>query len=346
MRVLVCSIGSRGDVQPILALAVELECLGHQARLCVAPNFKEWVESFGIECLPFGPDLKKLTTVAPVQMTASAEQRRQLAAHAVRSQFPALMEAARDCDLVVAGGTLQFAARSVSEALKIPYVFTAYCPAVIPSPDHPPPKIGAHHPLTLSADENVALWKEDARSWNDLFLGTLNEARAELGLDPVGSVYGHILTDTPWLAADPTLAPAASTQPMQIVQTGGWLLKERRPLPADVEAFLASGPPPLYFGFGSMRVAEGTSRVLVESARTLGMRSIISRGWANLRSIDDGSDCLLVDDVAHEKLFPRVLAVVHHGGAGRPQSPQHAVYRRPLCRTSTISFTGPTECIS
>ena len=44
MQVLLASIGSRGDVQPIVALGLELQALGHRARLCVAPNFKEWIE--------------------------------------------------------------------------------------------------------------------------------------------------------------------------------------------------------------------------------------------------------------------------------------------------------------
>ncbi|HLO27967.1 MAG TPA: glycosyltransferase, partial [Anaerolineales bacterium] len=61
MQVLLSSIGSRGDVQPIVALGLELQALGHRARLCVAPNFKEWIESYGLECIPIGPDLKKMT---------------------------------------------------------------------------------------------------------------------------------------------------------------------------------------------------------------------------------------------------------------------------------------------
>ena len=59
MQVLLSSIGTRGDVQPIVALALELQALGHRARLCVPPNFKEWVESYGLECIPIGPDLSK-----------------------------------------------------------------------------------------------------------------------------------------------------------------------------------------------------------------------------------------------------------------------------------------------
>jgi vancomycin aglycone glucosyltransferase len=87
-------------------------------------------------------------------------------------------------------------------------------------------------------------------------------------------------------------------------------------LPDRVEEFLSSGEPPVYFGFGSMRSTEGNSRILIEAARALGLRSIVSQGWGNLRPIDEGSDCLSVDDLSHETLFPRVAAVVHHGGAG------------------------------
>jgi vancomycin aglycone glucosyltransferase len=122
MKVLLASIGSRGDVQPILALACELRALGHEARLCVAPNFKEWVESFGVGCIPIGPDLRKLTgggaLAKPVK--PSPEQLRQLAIHTVRTRFQVMADAARGCDLIVAAGALQIAARSIAEALRIP----------------------------------------------------------------------------------------------------------------------------------------------------------------------------------------------------------------------------------
>lgn len=135
MKVLISSIGSRGDVQPIIALALELRTRGHEAPLCVAPNFKEWVESFGLTCVPIGPDLKVLTGgKAPKNAPKpSAEQLRQLAAQSVRTQFPVLIDAAQRCDLIVAAGALQLATRSVAESLEIPYVFVSYCPAVLPS---------------------------------------------------------------------------------------------------------------------------------------------------------------------------------------------------------------------
>lgn len=319
MRVLLSSIGSRGDVQPIIALAAQLQERGHVAKLCVAPNFKEWVEPFGVQCVPIGPDLKALTGgTAPKKIAKppSEDQLRQLAAHSVRSQFPVLTEAAQRCDLIVAAGALQLATRSVAEWLEIPYVFAAYCPAVLPSSSHPPAKMGAHFSQTLSAEENRALWIEEEGRWNSLFGTVLNEERAKLGLAPVEGVQRHIFTEHPWLAADPALAPSKPTTELQIVQTGAWLLPDARALPAPVEEFLSNGEPPVYFGFGSMRVSEGSSHALIGAARALGMRALISRGWGELSPVDEGSDCLAIDDVSHEKLFPRLAAVVHHGGAG------------------------------
>ncbi|HSJ87075.1 MAG TPA: glycosyltransferase, partial [Anaerolineales bacterium] len=103
MQVLLSSIGSRGDVQPIVALGVALQALGHRARLCVAPNFKEWVESYGLECIPIGPDLKKMTggTVPGKPVLPSKEQLQQLADQMVCDQFQVIGEAARGCDLIV-----------------------------------------------------------------------------------------------------------------------------------------------------------------------------------------------------------------------------------------------------
>jgi vancomycin aglycone glucosyltransferase len=320
MRVLLSSIGSRGDVQPILALALELRRLGHQGVLLVAPNFKSWVESFGVECIPIGPDVKKYSTrFAQKSMPKpTKEQMRQLAQHTVRDQFKTTQEAARGCDLVVAGGALQTAARSVGEALKIPYLYAAYCPVTLPSPDHPPPKLRARfRPQSLPGLGNRLLWKLDERSWDGFFLEAVNEQRLALGLVPVEHVRDYVSTDRPWLAADPVLGPPASySSLLHVTQTGAWLLTDSTPLPDAVEAFLAAGEPPVYFGFGSMAAAAHAGPLLVETARALGRRAIISQGWAELGLGDGRGDCISIGDCNHERLFGRVAAIVHHGGAG------------------------------
>lgn len=322
MKVLLSSIGTRGDVQPLLGLALALKSLGHEARLCVPPDFQGWIESLGFECRPIGPELRTMPRIGSMRPTA--EQLHALAALTVHSQAPVIMDAARGCDRLVAATALQFTARSVAEVLGIPYVFAAYCPAVLPSVEHPPPLMEPGHPLSLPAARNAELWADNESRMNDRFRTPLNQVRERWGLTPVDSVRQHMFTDRPWLAADAALGPVAATEDFSVVQTGAWFLEDERPLPEEVEDFLAAGAPPVYLGLGSMRVGADTGRLLVETVRSLGMRSILSRGWGELEAPDRGKDCLCVDDVSHTALFPRMAAIVHHGGAGTTHSAARA----------------------
>lgn len=312
-KILLSTIGSRGDVQPLLALALELRALRYDAVLCVAPNFRAWVESFGIDCIPIGPDLQELTAKGAADpRRSSGKKMRELIRDTVREQFRVLDDAARGCDLIVVGGALQTAGRSIAEVLDIPYVYVSYCPATLPSPDHPPPRVRSQR---LPRWTNRLLWLAYERMWNAVFRHAVNEQRAARGLIPVADIPRHIATDRPWLAADPVLAPAASPIDMQVIQMGAWFLADTTPLPDQLEAFLADGEPPIYFGFGSIRTP-AQIRVLLDAARMVGRRAIVSRGWANLSLADVGNDCISVGDVDHEKLFSRVATVVHHGGTG------------------------------
>ena len=84
----------------------------------------------------------------------------------------------------------------------------------------------------------------------------LNSHRATLGLNPISDVRSHILTDRPWLAADLTLAPWPESEDQEVFQTGAWILPDKCPVSPELEAFLAAGDPPIYFGFGSMHAPE------------------------------------------------------------------------------------------
>ncbi|MEO6089767.1 MAG: glycosyltransferase [Umezawaea sp.] len=316
MRVLLSTIGSRGDVQPVVALASRLRECGEEVRVCAPPDFAEWVEGLGIPFTPVGPLLR--STAKPGSAARpSPEQVRQAVAGTVAAQFAAVAEAAEGCDVVVAGGALQIAARSIAEHRGIGYVYAAYCPISLPSPHHAPPVYGTlgQRPPDGSVD-NRTLWATDATHWNAMWGDALNTHRADLRLAPVADVRGHIFTDRPWLAADPVLAPWPQPSDLDVVQTGAWILPDERPLPADLEAFLDAGEPPVYFGFGSMKAPEDVAKTMVETARALGRRAIISTGWADLELPDDGPDCTAVGEVNQQALFQRVAAVVHHGGAG------------------------------
>src|SRR5262245_30726865 len=130
MRVLLSTIGSRGDVQPLVALALQLRRLGQEVRLSVPPDFRDWIESLGLPVTPIGPELRKLVASSSPALSPplSLEYRRQLAEGTVATQFETVAAAAEGCDLIVAATALQIAARSVAERRGIPYVFAAYCP--------------------------------------------------------------------------------------------------------------------------------------------------------------------------------------------------------------------------
>lgn len=149
------------------------------------------------------------------------------------------------------------------------------------------------------------------------FGATLNGHRGAIGLPPLDNLRDYALTDRPWLATDPILDPWQPAD-LDVVQTGAWLLRDERPLPAELVEFLDAGAPPVYVGFGSMpmRASHDVARTAIEAVRAQGRRVVVSRGWADLSPIDDRDDCVAVGEVNHQALFERVAAVVHHGGAG------------------------------
>lgn len=285
MRVLLSVVGTRGDVQPVLALAIEVRALGHDVRLCVPPNFVAWAQALGFPATPVGLEMRAPRPGAPATGTAPSIP------DLIANQFEAIGAAAEGCDIVLGANAHQYAARSIAEIRGIPYLNAVYAPTALPD------------------DAQTRAWNERAREG-------VNANRARLGLSPIDDVLRHIVSERPWLAADPLLAPAPSVAWMSVTQTGAWMLADSTPLPSDVEAFLGAGEPPVYFGFGSMPVAAGISRTLIDAARAAGRRAIVSRGWADLAPIDDASDCLGIDEVNQQALFSRVAAVVHHGGAG------------------------------
>ncbi|MEE6263862.1 glycosyltransferase [Plantactinospora sonchi] len=318
MRVLLSTIGSRGDVQPLVALALQLRAIGQEVRLCAPPDFRDWIDSLGIPLTPIGPELRNMAALSSPGMPPqlSPEHRRQMAEATVATQFKTIAEAARGCDIIVAATALQIAARSLAEVMGIPYVFVAYCPTVLPSPYHAPAILLPGQTSVPETADKRERWTENARRFNEAFGAALNSHRLSVGLAPVSDVRSHIFTDQPWLAADPTLAPWPEPGDLAVLQTGAWLLPDERPLPPELERFLGAGEAPVYFGFGSMGAPQELGQVIVQTARELGRRAILSRGWAGLSAGGDETDCLVIDDVNHQALFRRVAAVVHHGGAG------------------------------
>ncbi|WIM94462.1 glycosyltransferase [Actinoplanes oblitus] len=312
MRVLLSTSGSRGDVEPLVALAVRLRELGAEVRVCASPDSADRLAEVGVPFVPVGASARAVMN----GRRPRPEDGPRLAAEAMATQFEQVPAAADGCDVVIATGVLAaaVAVRSVAEKLGIPYFYGFYCPIFVPSPHYPPPPPLGEAPAPDGTD-NRALWERNNQSALRRFGDPLNSQRAAVGLPAVRDIFRYGFTDRPLVAADPVLAPMRPTD-LDAVQTGAWILPDQRPLAAELEAFLAAGPPPVYVGFGSMPAPAEAARAAVEAIRAQGRRVILSRGWAGLALPDDGDDCLTVGEVNHQALFGRVAAVIHHGGVG------------------------------
>ncbi|MGW8884556.1 glycosyltransferase [Streptomyces sp. NPDC055749] len=316
MRVLLSTYGSRGDVEPLVGLALRLRELGVEVRVCAPPDedFAQRLAGAGVPMVPVGRSARALTT--GVQRPSSLPQR---AAELIADQFGTVTAAAEGCDALVATGVIPAAAgaRSVAEKLGIPSVSVTFQQLTLPSPHHPPLAYPGR-PFPPGVTDNQVLWDLDAESIDALFGEALNTNRASVGLPPVDHVRDYVIGDRPWLATDPVLDPWQRTADLDVVQTGAWILPDVNPLPADLMAFLDAGAPPVYVGFGSMPMHASTdvAQVPIEAVRAQGRRTVVARGWAELAPIDDQDDCFVVGEVNQQALFGRVAAVVHHGGAG------------------------------
>ncbi|MEU8636860.1 glycosyltransferase [Amycolatopsis sp. NPDC048633] len=282
MRVVLATYGTRGDVEPVVALAVRLRELGAEVRVCAPPDeeFVELLTRFGVPMVPFG---KSWRSWAAEESTAEERVGNvdEFVAGYIAVTYPTLAGAAEECDVLLASGMLHFVAGSVAERAAVPHRFVFFAPGL----GSPP--------------------------YAELVRAPIDAHRASLGLPPVDDVPAFLFTEHPWVAADPILGPAPGG-----VRTGSWILPDERPLPAGLDAFLAAGEPPVYVGFGSMRVAKDSAEAAIAAIRAQGRRVLVGRGWAGLGLVDDRDDGFAVGEVNQQALFRRVAAVVHHGGAG------------------------------
>jgi UDP:flavonoid glycosyltransferase YjiC (YdhE family) len=315
MRILIGGFGSRGDMQPMLALGLGLRARGHEVTMCGPPDFAAWAAELALPYAAVGGSVQALIergtnrvgNVRPV--TVLREARAMGQAH-----FAAMEPLVATSDIVVASG-ITVAGASLAERRGIPYVFVGLCPQLLPSAHHPHPMVSRQ---TLPGRANRLTWRVGSLANNLVFRALVNRQRERLGLAPIGDVWSHVIFHRLIVAADPGLAPLPPDAPTGVRQTGAVFMPEREDLPAEVERFLDAGPPPVYIGFGSMADPDAvtTSRRVLEAVRLVGARVLLSRGWAGLGAVELPATALVIGHAPHGKLFPRCAAVVHHGGAG------------------------------
>lgn len=326
MRIALYAIGTRGDVQPILALAAGLRDAGHAVTFVAGSNFEPYVTARGMNFVP-SVDIQALMQspegIAWVEEKSPIRQlghmRRLLNLHAEELLEP-LIAPAQEADLLLGGFVAEpfaislgekFGKRVITAALQ-PYRPTRSAAASLIAPFH---HLDGPHNRWLGLLGQRMLWRVAADAVQLLRdrLGMPSQSRAEAiarqNATPV--VHGFSPSVTP--------QPADWTAHLRVA--GYWFLDEDpawTPPPA-LEAFLADGSPPVYVGFGSMTNSDPEQTfVIVQGAlRAAGQRGVIHTGWSGADA-DAASedDMFALDNAPHAWLFPRMAAVVHHGGAG------------------------------
>lgn len=333
MRVACVVAGSRGDAQPFVALANACAAAGMEPVLLTHREHQElaqrWQVPFrempgdprAILASPAGQEL--LRTRDPIRVLTRL---RGLAGDLFDDAAAALEVELADCDAVIFS-TLAVAAYHVAEVLGLPRMWGVLQPVTATSTW---PSLLLPVGTGRTARSAPGRWLNrrshalaDVLTWS-LFGPATTSYRRRVGL-PAKSWHqlrSDVAGNLPVLGGwSNVLAPRPVDWPTHVTVTGAWgLAEESAALPEQVMAFLDAGPPPLYAGLGSSTVGDPAlvTRMFVDAARSVGVRLILSRGWAGLgeglTAADD--DVLLVDEMPHAALFPRCAAVMHHAGAG------------------------------
>ena len=318
MRIVLAGEGTRGDLQPLIELGLRLSQAGHEVVVGGPPDSVEQSAARGVPFVPCGESFRDfLAAHADVvdgnPLHALTEGFRYLQAR-FETRLATLLDLARGADLVVGGGA-EMAASTAAQANGVAYRYVVYCPAMFPS--------GEHGPIftpwqNLPRWANRAMWPMVMTPLTWSVRRAIAPARRRLGLDPRTAVFDLLFGTRPLLAVDPSLARAPSDSKLPIDQVASFHPLEGEPLPAKLESFLDSGPPPVYLGFGSMPDTSpaATTRVLLDAIARVGCRAVISSGWAELGDGPLPEGVITIGAVSHPSLFGRCAAIVHHGGAG------------------------------
>ncbi len=329
-KITILALGSRGDVQPYVALGQGLQNAGHRVRLMTHANYARLVASHGLEFWPAHGDVQAAAESPEVRALAEKGNFIALTRHTAKLAAEAALHwaqdglaACQDAELLISGvGGLNLAI-GLAEKLGLP-LLQAYVFPFTPTRAFPgvlfPPAIarlgGVANRLSHHLVRQV-MWQG--------FRGADEQARRQvLGVAAApffGPYNSPALRDIPVLYGfSPSVIPKPADWSGGVHITGYWSLDaspDWTPSPALAD-FLASGPPPVYIGFGSMgsRKPGETAALVLRAVEQTGQRAILLSGWGGLAAEKTPDNIFLVDSIPHAWLFPRMAAVVHHGGAG------------------------------
>ncbi|MGJ5801959.1 glycosyltransferase [Streptomyces europaeiscabiei] len=349
-KVLLAACGTRGDVQPFLALAVALRRHGHHPLLAAPSSYAADAAAHGVDfaAIDDGPTriLDETATRRIIDNGLMGVRGKVTAARTVARLKQLLITPLRDVaaiahdhgDVAAVVHSAAFPAQHVADMLDVPAVVVALQPGWIPTDTFPCqlmplPRVPRFLNRSTYTLVTAAQRSREVERWRTAELGLAprrHGARRWLR-DPAGrrrpvlqSFSRHITpTDPAWGDA--------------VLTTGFWYLPARPDWtpPSELTRFLDEGPPPVYIGFGSMTGtrAHRNNALVTEAIRLAGVRAVVATGWGGIGTAARESgppppDILMIEQAPHDWLFPRTAAVVHHGGpgtvgaalaAGRPQ---------------------------
>lgn len=334
MRFLLLGWGSRGDVEPFVALGLGLRAAGHDVAIAAGRDYAGWIESFGLTCEPFDVDMQ--------EAMRSAMGRRWLGAAGPVAELRAMSVAVRDFAQVATDGLLRMVRPDdvvVSSALTFDAMLAI---ARVRGCRHVTALFAAGLP-TRSAAASLAPVATSRDTIANLIAGFVAIAGMHRVMAPAGRLVRQRLgepRETLWhygrqgmavpvlLAASPIVVPPPPDWGPRVRVCGYWPLPAPEAaqiaelVPPQVHDFLQAGPRPVYLGFGSMTSADpaATTALLLQAVRRAGVRAIIHRGVDGLGADgvppDLADRVLFVGSVPHAWLLPRCAAAVVHGGAG------------------------------
>lgn len=317
MQICVVAVDTRGGVQPYAALALGLTRAGHGVRIVAPEDFTGWLTGMGLDAAPLTGRMDEAARAAAEAGFSGGVVPRGMRARLVEQsvvQARELLGHAEGSDVVMGGIGGAVLGQDVAERLGVPFVHAHLHPVGLVSSSLPgvltpwmPAWTGRVGNLAGSAITEAALtmpFRAVSRAVRAEVLGLpRRRPRAQSGSPSLYGFSRHVVS-----------APADWNV------TGYWFLPEDPgwTQPEELERFLGEGEPAVCIGFGSMVGADpaATARLVTEAVRRARVRAVLLTGWGGMRDIADGDDVLVVDQVPHSWLFPRVAAVVHHGGAG------------------------------
>ncbi len=326
------AVGTRGDVQPYIALGKGLRLAGLTVRLVTTPDFRSLVMQHGLEFHQiFDMDVEAVMqsdeSKAILEIKNPLTMLRRLVEFCrpwYHKALDSMLEALDGAEVGIFSSVAQFGGYEACEKLNIPAIFT-YLQPVVPMKEVSSPFFPAMPAIPGQAIYNRLTHHISIQTIWQLFRPIVNDARANrLGLAKLplaGSwsiIKGHKL---PVMMGYSPHVVAPSTDWHEAISVPGyWFLDQPDDWspPPDLEAFLTNGEPPIYIGFGSManRNPERNTQIVLDALERSGERGLLSTGWGGLQNVTFSDNFFKIESCPHSWLFPRMKAIVHHGGAG------------------------------